>query len=224
LVSFPPRCRNAPEGLTWPELDLLLRTQLVPTGKIDVVGRTVELNPQLSTAVLADMAAATIADVPLDELRLWAAETDTATAGLILFFALRSRLPADASSSAGWLEVGSQTSERQPSLLGFVYLFERHLEDGPTLADTLVWLTRRFVINAHEQIAYSKLPECTFRFRWEDGRLRFYTLGLGRFDLADIRRAAMSQISEDVGLWQDIDGTPELTSLGREFIEQAYAS
>ena len=118
-----------------------------------------------------------------------------------------------AAASPGWLEIGAQSSERQPSFLHFLYLFDRHLEAQPTLAQTLVWLTSRFVINAHEQIAYSKLPEFTFRFRWEEGRLRFYTLGLGRFRLADIRREAMAQISEDVGLWQGIEGVPELTSL-----------
>jgi hypothetical protein len=212
------------EGLTPAELELLLRTQLVPAEMVDVRGRVVELNPQAATAAVADATAAATADLSLDELRQWAAETDTAAAGLVLFFALRSRLPAEATSSAGWLEIGSQSSERQPSFLQFVYLFERHLEDDPTLADTLVWLTRRFVISAHEQIAYSKLPEFTFRFRWEDGRLRFYTLGLGRFTLGDIRRGAMSQLSEDVGLWQDVSGTPELTSEGRDFIEQAVES
>jgi len=211
------------EGLSPAELDLFLRTELVPAGVVDVRGRAAELDPEVATATVADAAAAATADFPLDELRRWAAETDSAAAGLVLFFALRSRVPPDASSSRGWLEIGSQSSERQPSFLQFVYLFERHLEEEPTLADTLVWLTRRFVISAHEQIAYSKLPEFTFRFRWEDGRLRFYTLGLGRFHLADIRRSAMSQISEDVGLWHNAAGTPELMSQGRDFIEQAFA-
>ncbi len=212
------------EGLSPPELDVFLRTGLVPAAAVDVRGRAVHLDPQTPTAAVANTAAGAIADLPLDELRRWAAEADTAAAGLVLFFALRSRVPEEATSSAGWLEIGSQSSERQPSFLQFLYLFERHLEDEPTLADTLVWLTRRFVISAHEQIAYSKLPEFTFRFRWEDGRLRFYTLGLGRFQLADIRRAAMSQISEDVGLWHDAGGTPKLTSQGRDFIEQAFSS
>jgi hypothetical protein len=108
-------------------------------------------------------------------------------------------------------------------LLGFLYRFDRHLEEQPSLAQTLVWLTRRFVINAHEQIAYSKLPEFTFRFRWEEGRLRFYTLGLGRFRLADIRREAMTHISEDVGLWQSVNGVPELTAYGSHFTEQAFS-
>jgi hypothetical protein len=210
------------DGLAPDELDLLLRTQLVLAGPVDVLGRQVELDPTAPTATQAVASAAATDDLPLDELRRWGAETDTAAAGLILFFALRSRLSAEATSSAGWLEIGMQSSERQPSLLQFLHLFEQHLDGEPTLADTLAWLTRRFVISAHEQIAYSKLPEFTFRFRWEDGRLRFYTLGPGRFDLADIRRAAMSQISEDVGLWQQIDGSPQLTTEGHQLIEQAF--
>jgi hypothetical protein len=210
------------EGLAPTDLNVVLRSQLVPAGAIDVLGRQVALDPAISTGELAAAAATTTADLPLDELRRWAAETDTAAAGLILFFALRSRLPSGPTSSVGWVEIGMQSSERQPSLLQFVHLFDRHLEDGPMLADTLVWLTRRFVINAHEQIAYSKLPEFTFRFRWEDGRLRFYTLGLGRFHLADIRRSAMSQISEDVGLWQQVGASPQLTPHGRQFIERTF--
>lgn len=211
------------DGLSPHGLETLLSTELVPRGSIHVLGRVFDVRPEASTATLADSVAAGTADIPLDELREWAADTDTTAAGLVLFFALRGRIPSQASVSRGWLEIGAQSSERQPSLLGFLYHFDRHLEDQPTLAQTLVWLMKRFVINAHEQIAYSKLPEFTFRFRWEEGRLRFYTLGLGRFRLADIRREAMAQISEDVGLWQSVDSVPELTAYGSHFAEQAFS-
>jgi hypothetical protein len=211
------------DGLAPDELDTLISTELLLAGSIQVLSRTLEVGPEISTAALADAVVQRTSDIPLDELRAWAAESDTVIAGLVLFFALRGRVPAEAAASHGWGEIGSQSSERQPSFLGFVYRFDHHLEDQPTLAQTLVWLTRRFVINAHEQIAYSKLPEDTFRFRWEEGRLRFYTLGLGRFRLADIRREAMSLISEDVGLWQRIGGIPELTSYGRQFTEQVFS-
>ena len=211
------------DGLSPDELDTVLSTGLVPAGSIQVLGRTFAVGLETSTAALAEAVAEGTADIPLDELRAWAAETDTAAAGLVLFFALRGRVPTKAAGSPGWLEIGMQSSERQPSFLGFLYRFDHHLEGQPTLAQTLVWLTKRFVINAHEQIAYSKLPEFTFRFRWEEGRLRFYTLGLGRFRLADIRREAMAHISEDVGLWQSVDGVPELTSCGRDFTERAFS-
>jgi hypothetical protein len=32
----------------------------------------------------------------------------------------------------------------------------------------------------------------------------------------------MSQISEDVGLWQEVDGAPQLRPEGRQFIEEAF--
>lgn len=212
------------DGLSPPELDTVLSTELVAAASIHALGRVLEIAPEMPTATLASAVATGTADIPLGELRRWAAETDTAAAGLVLFLALRNRIPPQAAEASGWLEIGAQSSERQPSFLRFLYLFDRHLETQPTLAQTLVWLTRRFVISAHEQIAYSKLPEFTFRFRWEEGRLRFYTLGLGRFRLADIRREAMAQISEDVGFWQGIQGVPELTSFGRHFIEQAFSA
>jgi hypothetical protein len=211
------------DGLSPDELDTVISTELIPAGSIQVLGRALEIRPEISTAALANAVARATADIPLDELRAWAAETDTAAAGLVLFFALRGRVPTEAAASRGWGEIGAQSSERQPSLLGFLYRFDHHLETQPTLAQTLLWLTKRFVINAHEQIAYSKLPEFTFRFRWEEGRLQFYTLGLGRFRLADIRREAMALISEDVGLWQNVGGVPELTSYGRQFTEQAFS-
>jgi hypothetical protein len=211
------------DGLSAQELDTVLRTDLIPEGQIDVLGRVLDVGPEISTAALVDAVAAGTADVPLENLRRWAVETDTAAAGLVLFFALRAHVPVQASASPGWLEIGAESSERQLSFLGFLYRFDRHLQAEPTLAQTLVWLTKRFVINAHEQTAYSKLPEFTFRFRWEEGRLRFYTLGLGRFRLADIRRQATAQISKDVGLWQDIGGITELTADGRQFAEQAFS-
>jgi hypothetical protein len=116
-----------------------------------------------------------------------------------------------------------QHSERQPSLLGLSRLIEQQLEHEPSFADLFAWLVRRFVVSAHEQIAYSKLPDFTFRFRWESGRLRFYSIGLGRFDLADMRRQSMARLSEDVGLWSESDGVPLLTDQGRRFVHEVLA-
>ena len=42
------------------------------------------------------------------------------------------------------------------------------------VGDALEWALKTFVLGPHEVIAYSKLPESTFRFCWEEGRLRFY--------------------------------------------------
>ena len=78
-----------------------------------------------------------------------------------------------------------------------------HLDSDPSVADTLWWLVSRFVVPVHERIAYSKLPEFTFRFRWEDGLLRFYDHGAGRFPLAAIRDEPLALLTWDLGLWDE---------------------
>ncbi len=61
-------------------------------------------------------------------------------------------------------------------------------------------------------------------FRFQGLDLAVNPMLAGRFRLADIRRAAMAQISEDVGLWQSTGGVPELTAYGSHFIEQAFSA
>ena len=101
-----------------------------------------------------------------------------------------------------------------------------HLDGDPTVADTLWWLISRFVVPVHERIAYSKLPEFTFRFRWEDGLLRFYDLGAGRFPLAAIRDQSLALLTWDLGLWDETgdDGWPAtLTDRGAAFVDEVLA-
>ena len=98
-----------------------------------------------------------------------------------------------------------------------------HIAANPTVEEVLAWLIEHFIIGAHEVIAYSKLPEATFRFSWEEsGRLRFFNpggRGLGRFAPSDDRRGVMATLSEDLGYWtSDSEGKASLTLDGREFV------
>jgi hypothetical protein len=94
----------------------------------------------------------------------------------------------------------------------------------PSVAEALEWALRTFVIGPHEVIAYSKLPESTFRFCWEEGRLRFYPAGHDRFIASGARRSAMSSLCEDIGLWAraDKDETPHLTEVGTAFVTRVF--
>ena len=122
----------------------------------------------------------------------------------------------------GWLAATRVGSAWQPSLLRVLDEIARHLDDGPTVADTLWWFVFHFILGVHERIAYSKLPEHTFRFRWEEGRLRFYNNGIGRFPLAAVRNQPLSSITRDLGLWEDTqDGDARLTARGDAFINEA---
>jgi hypothetical protein len=108
-----------------------------------------------------------------------------------------------------------------------VSVLRRQLVAQPSVSGLLDYVIRRFIIGPHEVIAYSKLPEATFRFsREETGRLRFFNpggSGLGRFDPSDDRRGVMATLSQDLGFWKrDDDGEPRLTDDGASFVDAAF--
>ena len=157
-----------------------------------------------------------------EHLRRQVAEADTATAGLAALAAL----PALAGSrdTVGWRQATSVASAWQPSVAQVAGEIEAHLATGPTVHDTLRWAIRRLILMPHERIAYSKLPEFTFRFRAGAAGLRFYDLDHGRFILAGIRHPALGTLTQDLGYWQTSDGgAPEVTGRGREFVQDVLA-
>jgi hypothetical protein len=213
---------QAGDGLTPAELNDLIRGPLLGRGPQDVLGRSLAYDAAVPAVEFAAAVARETADIPPENLRAWAVEEESGASGLILLLATVGRLPKRGGAPPAWSEVGLQHSERQPSLLGFAMLVEQQFEAAPSLGDFFAWIVRRFVVSAHEQIAYSKLPDFTFRFRWEGGRLRFYPIGLWRFDLADMRRQSMARLSEDVGLWADTEDVPQLTEEGRAFVGEVF--
>jgi hypothetical protein len=96
------------------------------------------------------------------------------------------------------------------------------LRTEPTVFETMRWIVRTIVLWPHELIAYSKLPQSTFRFRWESGRLRFYDLRPERFGLTDSRRDALGRLGADIGLleWTDLGARP--TSDGQGFVDEVF--
>jgi hypothetical protein len=211
-----------PDGLSPNDLDRLIVGPLLGRGPLRLADTEVAYNELFATTSFASAVEHASARFSLEQLRAWAVSQGTAVAGLALALVLIARLPDRATASTEWAKIGLQHSDRQPSLLGFAHLVERHLAEQPTLAETVRWLTRRLLIAAHEQIAYSKLPDFTFRFRWESGRLRFYPIGGERFELADMRRESMSRISEDIGLWQLSGDTAWLTEQGHQFVADVF--
>jgi hypothetical protein len=213
---------QGPEGMTPDQVQTLLRTRILPAGVVDAEGVAIQVAPDLPSSSFRDAVAAATRAVSLEALRSWAVEQQTAIAGLVLLFATFDRLPDPAVVSVGWTDIAQQRSDNQPGILVLWRLLQDHVQAGETLADTLEWLANRYVMQAHERIAYSKLPDFTFRFRWENGLLRFYDNGLERFELASIRRRAVAQLSQDLGLWAAGGGQPALTPLGETFVHEVF--
>jgi hypothetical protein len=210
------------DGFTPAGLDALISAGLADAATISGDGFTLAYRADMPTHRFVERVARATAGMPLERLRRWAVAAGDAPAALVLMAATIARLPDLTRVPSGWELIGAQRSERQPGLLGFSYHLQRHLEGEPTLTATLVWAVRRFVLAAHEHAAYSKLPDFTFRFRNEAGRLRFYPGDPGRYRPADMRRAALSSLGEDLGLWQRGEAGPQATAKGAALMREAF--
>jgi hypothetical protein len=165
-----------------------------------------------------DSADVSVASSSLESLRVWTVVLDTAASGLVAILELARRMGER--SGPGWELATHLGSVWQPSLAAVLAGLETHLKGEPSVGETLWWLVWRFVLTTHERICYSKLPEFTFRFRWEDGLLHFYNLGIGRFPLAAIRNNPLASLTRDLAMWEEKDGTPQLTQLGADFADE----
>jgi hypothetical protein len=207
-------------GLTWAETEELVRGLVSGPPTLDPAMATADLAQQLAEDHISFGQDVRPAQLNLEALRRWTVSTDTATSGLATVLELNRR--AAEKRGHGWTLASGVRSAWQPSLASVREGLESHVAGGASIADTMWWLVERFVLQAHERIAYSKLPEFTFRFRWEEGLLRFFDLGVGRFPLASIRRRSFGLLSQDLGLWErDTSGLAGLTEHGRSFITEA---
>lgn len=163
-----------------------------------------------------------------EDIRDWAADDDSGLAGLVALLVFAERLPDPEAVHPFWGEIAARRSDHQDGLLGVISVLRRFLNDEPSVGELMNRIVRRFLIGPHEAIAYSKLPEATFRFYWEEtGRFRFFTpgtAGLDRFFPSDDRRGPMSALSLDLGLWiydEEAD-VAMLTDKGRAFIDETF--
>ena len=140
-----------------------------------------------------------VREAPLEALRAWTAKANTATSALVVIMELHRR--AADRRDPGWVTTSHVRSAWQPSLADVLTKLTAHLEEQPSVDQTLWWLIHQFILGVHERIAYSKMPEHTFRFRWEDGLVRFFDHGIDRFPLAAIRFEPLASITHDLGLW-----------------------
>lgn len=210
-----------PDGMLPADLDRFLRVDLFSDTHLALSGVNIEIEPHRPTAELVDDLRLKLAAVPLESLRESVAMTNTAVSGLVLFLELRNRITTEVLSHPQWRAVAVMPSNWQPGLFEMMASLDRHLERVPTVADTLAWLTERYVIDAHERVAYSKLPgEFTFRFRWEEGHFHFSELDSSRLSRGDTRLNAISRLSQDLGLLAISAEEVSLTPAGHAFVDE----
>ncbi|MBI4322564.1 MAG: hypothetical protein HY675_29080 [Chloroflexi bacterium] len=215
---------QGPKGLDREDLARLVRSQLIQPTPLEFQGEAIHVDLRMPTSAFEAAALEAARSYSLEELRAWASQTDTALAGMTLLFVLYRRLLHMGDLPNGWGEVALQHSDHQPGLAVLGRLLRQHIDESPTLADTFSWLVHRYVLDTHETIAYSRLPNNVFRFRWEQGRLRFFDNGLERFVIPDNRRDALARISEDLGFWKRTqNGDITLTEDGARLVAEAVA-
>jgi hypothetical protein len=212
------------DGMTRSELHAFIADDLAAAGSFELGNATVAWTASQPLCELADAVRAAAASMHWEDVRTWAEQQNTAMSGFaaLLWFEAHTHEPG--SMLRPWEWVALQDSDHQSGYLRAIDAVRSELATAPTVAEALEWALKTFVIGPHEVIAYSKLPESTFRFCWEEGRLRFYPTGHDRFTASGARRNALSSLSEDMGLWERVgkDEQPQLTAAGRAFVTRVF--
>lgn len=216
------RARDLGRGLTWGETHQMAAHMVAGPPLLEGSQSTGDVVAALASSAFVvpdtDGVSVEVTSKSLEALRRFTEQLDTATSGLIVLLELARR--AGERSGAGWQHALHVDSAWQPSVAAVLAGLQTHLDGVPSIGESLWWMVSRFIIPVHERIAYSKLPEFTFRFRWENGLLRFYDQGVGRFPLAAIRNEPLSSLTRDLGLWED-DPQTTLTVRGKTFVDEA---
>jgi hypothetical protein len=211
------------DGMTRAELHEFT-TGLAAAGSIELGSTTVAWQPTQPLSEFREAMLAVSRELHWEEVRAWTEEQNTAMSGLTALLWFEAHTPDLESVTAPWRWVALQDSDHQAGYLRAIMAMRSDRATEPTIAEALHWALQSFVIGPHEVIAYSKLPESTFRFCWEEGRLRFYPAGHDRFRPSGARRSALSSLSEDMGLWEHGSQAqpPELAPAGRAFVSRVF--
>jgi hypothetical protein len=220
------RCRQLGRGLTWDEAKDVVMDMTAGPPQLGKEKLTSAVSLELKGGgftVRHEGKPLEPSTVSLEALRSFAERENTGMSGLVTLLELSRR--ASVRSDVGWYEGVRISSFWQPSLANVLSGLSAHLDRSPTVGESLWWIVSNFVLPVHERISYSKLPEFTFRFRWEEGLLKFYDNGIGRFPLGAIRHAPLASLTSDLGLWQPMpldNRRGVLTEEGKRFVDGVF--
>jgi hypothetical protein len=208
------------DGMTDEELSILLRETIVEGTTVELRGQVVRPHYEMPTHEFIARACEIAHDLDLESIRIELVKSGSAVGGLTLLVLLIDRLGEPITGRPEWRETASASSTWQPGLSSLMDQVRSHYDLDPLLGETLEFITRRFVLAIHERNAYSKLPNFTFRFRWQNDHLKFYAdhADHTRTNLPDTRVGAVATLGVDLGLLALDGGQLTLTPEGWAFL------
>jgi hypothetical protein len=202
----------------------LLSLELIQTGSHRFGQRSIRYTRNQKTADLRRGALEVTAGADLEDILIQANQCDSPALGaMVLLVSLldRAAVAADAPPGSGWRQIAGINGDAQPGLIAFLRAFEAKLETDRA-SELLRWLVVTRILRPHDRIATAKLPDFTFRFRVESGRLRFYQDASLDFPIPDSRHNALRRLGSDLGLC-DLEGDqPAPTAYGRLLPGQVF--
>jgi hypothetical protein len=209
-------------GLDWPTL-VAVATDLAAGEPLLMPGGTVATAPDRDMREFAAEIASSASAAGLVDTLAWSRTDRRAIAGAALILAVHADLPDGDTVDPAWFDVATVNGDWQPGLLALSGRLRERLEKGGTVGELMVWLLDHLVVRPHENNAYSKLPDFTFRWRWEAGRLRFYDHPIDWDALGDLRSSAMSRLLTDLGYLVGTASGAAVAGDGRDFVAEVFA-
>lgn len=210
-------------GLDWTTL-AGVASGLAAGEPLTMPGGPVETTPDRDMREFAAEVARSAAAAGLVEILAWSRTDRRAIAGAALILAVHTQLPDGDAVDPAWFDVATVNGDWQPGLLALSGRLRERLAKGGTLGELMVWLLDHLVVRPHENNAYSKLPDFTFRWRWEAGRLRFYDHPIAWDALGDLRSSAMTRLLTDLGFLVATADGAALADDGRNFAADVFGS
>lgn len=211
------------DGFDWPTVQGRLKA-MVPAAALDMPGGVVQVEPDGEASSLFEQVAQATNASGLTAVVEWARRDLRPAAGVALILSVVAQLPNPDDAERAWLDVAAVNGDWQPGLLVMAGRIRERLASGDTVGDLAQWLFEHLVLRPHESNAYSKLPDFTFRWRWESGRLRFYDHPIDWDALGDIRSAALASLATDLGFLDRGDARARVSADGLALIGAVFGS
>jgi hypothetical protein len=212
------------DGMNRSQLREMVRNQLVAHAELRIGDTVMATSPDEPLSPWVDRIGTVCRSLSWQQLCDLAIDADAALSGLAVLIALTGRVPEPAGTNAAWLDVARVDGDHQPGLLQMATLLKRRQQQADeTVGSLMQWLIDTLIVRVHDTVAMGKLPESTFRFSWEEGRLRFVDNGVVRFEASTLRRQALADIAYDLGWWDlDDNDVPQLTADGDSVIDAVF--